>query len=426
MKIIYFHGLFLILIKLSLQDKYFEKPLTFIKYQHSTGLHPLLDNLTFHNPIFEFCLGIPKQCFNASVDTGTSFSWFIGKELSSLFNNTFDYNGSSSLTTLPTNMSILLEGGTFIGNYMKDIPTPFMNENEIKSKFVIGVMTQTDLDKKIIYTDANIGIMKNLSQGNRHGEETTSYLDYLVYNQAIDKRVFSIEINKDFNGGLITFGDKQYSENIEYCSCKDTTYPYSWDCMLKQVIYKNESLLASKDERVFIDTQSRYITIPFESGHYILNKIVEEFKDNCKIDGDSMYDYLVCDKKNFDVNKIESLKIEIGNIMMEIKLKELFTYSEKKDCYISLMVISKHNINHWSIGIPQLNNKVIIFDVDEQRIGIIDRNKHNKKNYSSFFTIFGIIVGIIIIIVVGLFIRRKYMLSKTQESKIDFNLLNEK
>ena len=410
-------------IQTTYTSSYFSAPLSFHQYNYSTGMNPLLENISFLNPTFEFCLGTPKQCVQATIDTGTSFSWFMGSELSHIFNHTFHYNESSSITVLPGVMSVLIEGGVCLGSYAKDIPSPIENIDDVDSKFVFGLMTQSDIDKRVLNKDASIGVMKNISQHYRHREETTSYLEYLKHNNIIDKRVFSIEIEKEFKGGEIVFGEKNYKAQIDFCSSKDEEFQFSWVCSLKNVIYKNESLSAAKDEKVFFDTQNRLITAPYESGNYIFKKIIENYKAECQIMEDATYNYITCNK-GFDISKIEKLKLEIGRIIMNINLSSLFVYKEQEQIYISLLVLTKHDRNHWSIGLPLFENKVFVFDLDNQRVGMIDK-AIVIKGTKGIFKVLGVIIIIIILVIGFLFLRRRYVLSKSKESKIDFDLMKE-
>ena len=109
---------------------------------------------------------------------------------------------------------------------------------------------------------------------------------------------------------------------------------------------------------------------------------------------------------------------------MNINLSSLFVYKEQEQIYISLLVLTKHDRNHWSIGLPLFENKVFVFDLDNQRVGMIDK-AIVIKGTKGIFKVLGVIIIIIILVIGLLFLRRRYVLSKSKESKIDFDLMKE-
>lgn len=408
----------LLIIGLSLaREQFIEFPLTFRKYKHIIQNSPILDGIEYYNPTFNFCLGMPNQCVEASLDTTSSNSWFVSSELKEFFNHTIDTNKSKTYEEVSGVTSMLFEGAILFGSISKDISTPFTEENQVVRKFVFGMLSISDLKGQIMMKDGNIGLMKALKDNNRRGNESTSYIEYLIDNKAIKHQIFSIEYFDDFKGGKITIGNNQKIKNLNSCSGVSSTFPYSWICSIKGAIYGTNELYTKDNENIFFDSLSPYITCPYEGGQFLLKNIIKGNELYCKIVNESYYDFIQCDK-NVDLSKIKDIQLNLGKFNFAIYAKEIFTYRSIFNDYISLVIASHNELNNWNIGIPGMKSKKIIFNLETSEIGIIDKKPRGMNNFFKVMIFFTILIIIAIIV---LLVRRGFNIKKS--SSLDFDLM---
>ena len=431
-------GYFLIFTTTSTQGNsvgYFEKKLSFRPYKPLSTIHGMLDKLTYLSTTFPFCIGTPPQCFEVSIDTATPSSWLPNIELHSYFNHSFDESKSTSFNKLQGVNSMLLDGSILIGSYIKELPTPF-NENAYQGNkpskgFVLGLMGVTDLQPKILHQDGVIAIMRDVSDSNRYGNETTSYLDYLWDYHAINKKMFVV----DYKSNKIVFGDNDKylsMNNKQTCDSNDKSFKYSWTCKLNEVIYDNEKIFAAEDERVFFDTLSQFIQVPYESGEYLFNKIVSANSEYCSIvQEDTGFNYIKC-LNGFDVvNHIKHIDLVLSgnNAHLVIEPCDMFYYDKDNAVYLSSLVLSKHNKNNWMVGMPAMKNKIMIFNKDDNSVSFIEGSSNKKglhhKNFGVFFDIMAVTLCVFVVLIVALYIRRKIILSKNKVQGIDFSLVSD-
>lgn len=415
---------------------YFEKQLSFRPYKPLSTIHGMLDKLTYLSTTFPFCIGTPSQCFDVSIDTASPSSWLSNSELHSYFNHTFDESKSTSFNKLQGVNSMLLDGSILIGSYIKETPTPF-NERNYKGNapskgFVLGLMSVTDLQHSILHQDGVIAIMRDVSDSNRYGNETTSYLDYLWDYNAINKKVFVV----DYKSNTIVFGDNaKYSSmnNKQTCDSNDNAFKYSWTCKLNEVVYDNEKIFAAEDERVFFDTLSQFIQVPYESGEYLFNKIVSTNSEYCSIvQEDTGFNYIKC-VNGFDVVKhIKRIDLVLSgsNARLTVEPHDMFYYDSDNNVYLSSLVLSKHNKNNWMVGMPAMKNKIMIFNKDDNSVSFIEGGNSSKKgghhkNFGMFFNTMAVTLCVFVVLIVALYIRRKIILSRNKVQGIDFSLVSD-
>ena len=407
---------------------YYEYNITFHKYEPLFHSRPILDSLNFYNPTIKFGLGTPKQYFEISVDTTTSYAWFVSNNLNNYFNNTFNYNASSTNLYIQVINTVLLEGCILTGVFMKDIPSPFLTENEIEKKFVFGLMKDTNLKNKIIYKDGNLGLMRDVPNNNRRGNESMSYMEYLIDNKAINKQIFSIEYYDNYTGGKIIFGEKYNNNNnktykINYCeNSLNKDYNNFWVCHLNYIIYNNLKLYAIDTEQILFDSLNPFIISPRESGTFLLKNMLKNNENFCEIVQEESYSFLKC-LNNFDyLNYIYPIKLNIGETNIVLFPKNLFI-NYKNEFYICLLIVDDNENENWNLGIPAFLNNIFIFNQEIKKFGILEPN----QIYYNLYYLLSFIIIILIILIILMIIRRKHIIDNLPKNiDIDFEITSNK
>ena len=402
--------------------------INFRPFKHIIQSYPTLDNITYLYPTIHFSLGIPKQYFEVSIDTSSSQSWFIGEELKNYFNHTFNYNSSLTNIKIQSMNSVLLEGFFLLGNFMKDLPSPINDNNENKNinftKFTFTIITESDLSSKIIFKDGNIGILKKIPENNKRGNETLCYLDYLFKNKIIKNQVFSIEYYDNLKGGEIIFGEKYNEKNYEinYCYGDNINSETSWECLINGITYEKDRLIGLKHEKIYFDSLCPFIIAPYESGDYLLKKMLFKNEKDCLIKNEDIYDIFVCNKTFDYKNKIHNIHIKIENINLILYPQDIFINNYNNEYLISNLIVTKRDPENWILGIPAFKNNIFVFNRDKLSIGLVKI----KSYIYIFFYILSLIFGIIVFLFILLIVRRKYLINTmTKNTQIDFNLMKE-
>ena len=211
----------------------------------------------------------------------------------------------------------------------------------------------------------------------------------LIDNLYLNNIIHSKEIYlKSYPVSHINFAvDISKSEKKKYTFCDITDrddlskkYRESFVCEYTHLLldndYFNESILING--RVIFDTTSNYIIIPFD---YIdmFYEIWALNKSKCnEYDDEKNETILYC---NFDVKDLKSLKnltFVFDGFGYEIKSEELFVKMNDNN-YVSLVRFRNENNNIWTMGFPFFKKYDILFDYENERVGI-KKNTDDIKN----------------------------------------------
>lgn len=384
----------------------------------SVSIHDYLHQII---PTFEFCVSEPKQCFPIALDNTIYQTWIPSNELSQYFNNTYTKT-INEIETHSDGSTALLDNAFVSGYFAKTKVSPYKNDpNGNEPLFLIAYMKEGTIHRKIPFYSGKMGLLKF----SPHLEDNTNYLYFLKANGLIDKQVFAIEI-KDFKQGNIVIGEdteKYNSNNVGYCEMPKNHYQLSWTCKLSHIIYGNMTLeiTSEKGEFVMIETLRQTIQAPIDNGEYILQQIVKKSNDMCSIIKEGRIMYLTCDEK-YNIEKIDNILLKSGNFELKLFANDFFEFSGEQNKYISKLVVDMNEKEVWNVGVVGMNNKMIIFDKEDDKIGIIELKRKKIKKINLFWICFGIgFIIIVIIIFLSLFIRRSRL--RKSAAKIDFTLM---
>ena len=308
----------------------------------------------------------------------------------------------------------------FNGQIIKDFPFTLLldntgfNNQEIQGEFGLGI----DKDNK------------------------NDLVENLLFNQIITKRKLILEISKDLQTVNINLDSEVISNEFKYCNLSkkddlDIKYNEAWISDLSHIIniedenvqLNSASILENSDPveaRAVFDTRQKNLIFP---SNYLgnFNNIFDLKK--CKIISDKSLDekYFQCDKDNI-ISKKKSIYFIIDGYGLNFKVEELFEDDGKYKNSIIRFSDSLNKSRLFIFGIPFFQKYNILFDYDNQSIGLkgegiydftkeysqwVQKNKivkiekvgSNNKNENinykeQILKISGIIIGVCIIICV--------------------------
>lgn len=418
---------FLLFISLSYQSDIvsFDISFTYFNITNKGVAVSAHDNLTEIFPVFPFCITPSKQCFNISLDNTIYQTWIPGQLLSKFFNKTYIPHPTDNVVSTTKSSTGLLDSNYVGGMFVKAEVSPYKSNNS----FVFALMNEGNLYQKIEYINGKMGILR-LSAVTKDFDEPVSYLDYLVKNNIISHSKFSIQYNEDLTKGEIIFGKlDEDKDNTNFCSLSKERYQLSWSCALSNVIISNYSIEVSGDknggEFVSFETLSQNIYAPYESGEYILKRLIEKNKDDCYIKNEGLNKFIVCNN-TADISNFDKI-ILASKEGMEYPLypEDIFDYDKNNKIYISRLIVIGNEKNLWKIGIPGFKGKRIAFNQEDERIEFYENSTHSNNIYKEIFNNYYVFIGIIFVVVVLILIilfciRRSRLRAKNE---VNFTLM---
>ena len=351
--------------------------------------------------IAPFGLGTPVNFAPLQIDTTTYKIW-----VSSVKNKqnptVFNYNIKDSETGEESGEwdTVIDEEGTISGNVLYD--KAYLGNFEIDHfKFIEAVEFEDDFHD---FKNGKLGL------GNCHyaekGDLEFCLLQRLKDSGSIDRRIFSIREYSDTHGELV-IGDvtsvskeKDYPllsliDKDGYADIEDDEFKMGWLTKISHVIFSNSS---SKDnlKKIFknnihieeglasFDSSCHYIEAPYSYINEFEDKMFKEYYPNAcrKVNNDGVYMFL-CDKKRFEEvrnsNKDLSFIIIMDGNGFEIPMDFLFEQTREND-YEFFVHFKDYEQNVWNLGHPFFHHYTVIFDQDNQEIGVDGEKIYSLKD----------------------------------------------
>ena len=225
----------------------------------------------------------------------------------------------------------------------------------------------------------------------------------LKENGSIERRIFSLRELSDTHGELVigdvTPNSKEndypllsvIKEN-EYEDIEDDEFKMSWITRMSHVlIHDNNDNVKNIFQNniniegfVSFDSSSHFIEAPYYYIDSFQEKIFDKyFLNYCrKVNEDNTYMFL-CNKEKFDTIKEKSKELNLVFVMdgngFEIPLEFLFEQTREND-YEFFVHFKDFEQNIWNLGHPFFHYFTIIFDQDNQEIGIDGKNIYFLKD----------------------------------------------
>lgn len=347
-------------------------------------------------------LGTPVNFAPLQIDT-TSYKSWVSSVKNKQNPSVFNYNVKESETGEESGEwdTVVDEEGTISGNVLYD--KAYLGKFEIDHfKFIEAVEFEDDFHD---FRNGKLGL------GNCHyadkGELEYCLLQRLKDNGSIDRRIFSIREYSDTHGELV-IGDvtsvskeKDYPllsliDKDGYDDIEDDEFKMGWITKISHVIFRNNSSSDNNLKKIFknniyiedglasFDSSSHYIEAPYSYINEFEEKMFEQYYPNVcrKVNDDGTYMFL-CDKKRFEeirnINKDLTFIIVMDGNGFEIPMDFLFEQTRQND-YEFFVHFKDYKQNIWNLGHPFFHHYTIIFDQDNQEIGVDGEKIYSLKD----------------------------------------------
>ena len=326
--------------------------------------------------VADIYLGTPSQKFEVQIDTAQRVSWVPSIDCTNCANDT-KYNDLESSTAQDKNETYNIgdEDGDITGVLTYD-SLRLGNLNSTGFAFVRANKLEQPFNDHIT---GKLG----LSLGNRQGNKF-NVLSNLKANGLINRQVFAIDgINSKLYLGEVPSEVNQFPNKYNICNATitdglDDEYRDGWICELTHIFVGKNKVFNQTFEingRALLDSAYEYISAPKVFMPYFkIDFILRNFNDTCNetVIGDETT--FVC-PKNIESSSDNELYFLFGGYGLRVAANDLFSKEGKNYIFNIRFSEEKHNI--WTIGLPLLNNYLVVYDSDNRIIGFHGNDKVN-------------------------------------------------
>ena len=342
--------------------------------------------------------GTPVNFVPLQIETTSYKSWIISSSLNQKSSLVFSYDKTSSKTSEETNDwdTVVDQVGTISGNILYD--KLHLDKFEIDHyKFIEAIEFEN-------FEDYKIG---KLGLGNCHyadlKDKEYCFLQRLKENGSIDRRVFSLRELSDTHAELVLGDITELSKENDYPLLKvidqskyedieDVEFKMSWITKISHVLIHDNQINVKKifENNIYIggyvsfDSSCHYIEAPYSYIDIFQEQLFDKYFFNyCrKVNEESTYMFL-CNKDKFEQIKNKIKELNLVFVMdengFEIPLEFLFEQT-KEDNYEFFVHFKDFEQNIWNLGHPFFHFFTMIFDQDNQEIGIDGKNIYYLKD----------------------------------------------
>ena len=332
--------------------------------------------------------GTPVNFIPLQIETTSYKSWVLSSTLHKKNSQTFSYDKTASTTSEEPGDwdTVVDQAGTISGNILYD--KLYFDKFEINHyKFIEAVEFEN-------FNDYKYG---KLGLGNCHyadlDKKEFCFLERLKENGSIERRIFSLRELSDTHGELVLGDVSEISKEKDYPLLKvigkeqyedieDDEFKMSWITKISHMLIHDNNIDVKKifenniniEGLVSFDSSSHYIEAPNSYIDLFQEKLFDKyFENHCrKVYDENTYMFL-CNKKNFENMKDKIRELNLVFVLdgngFEIPLEFLFEETKEND-YEFFIHFKDFEQNIWNLGHPFFHFFTIIFDQDNQEIGI--------------------------------------------------------
>ena len=334
-------------------------------------------------------LGTPVNFAPVQVET-TSYKSWVSSVLNKKNPSIFSYNIKDSKTGEEDGGwdTVVDNEGTISGNVIYD--KAYIGKYKLDNfKFIEAVEFSENFQD---FQNGKLGL------GNCHyaddSDKEYCLIQKLKDNGSIERRIFSIRELSDTHGELV-IGDiaenskeKDYPllntiNEESYGDIEDEQFKMGWLTKISYVLFHNthEDIKSIFKNNIHLpegiasfDSSSHYIEAPYSYIDSFEEQMFDVYYDNAcrKVNKDGTYMFL-CEKERYEAlvenNKNLSLILVMNGYGFDIPMNLLFEQINEED-YEFFIHFKDFEQNIWNLGHPFFHKYTIIFDQDNQEIGI--------------------------------------------------------
>ena len=332
--------------------------------------------------------GTPVNFIPLQIETTSYKSWVLSSTLHKKNSQTFSYDKTASKTCEEPGDwdSIVDQAGTISGNILYD--NLYFDKFEINHfKFIEAVEFENFKDYKF----------GKLGLGNCHHADLDKkefcFLQRLKENGSIERRIFSLRELSDTHGEIVVGDISEISKEKDYPllsviskeqyeELEDDEFKMGWITKISHMLIHDNNIDVKKifdnniniEGLVSFDSSCHYIEAPNSYINVFQEQLFDKYFENyCrKVYDENTYMFL-CNKDKFEKMKEKIKELNLVFVMdgngFEIPLEFLFEQTKEND-YEFFVHFKDFEQNIWNLGHPFFHFFTMIFDQDNQEIGI--------------------------------------------------------
>ena len=416
-------------------------------------------------------VGTPEAEYEVQVDTSTATSWIPSSKCKNCKLAHRLYDEEDSRTSSPTDIFLEIEDedGDVQGYQTSD--NIKLGTYKLKQ---FGFVQVTEVDED--FRDHYQGKLGLGYQSHYLKDDEFNFLEKLKKHNLISKKIFSINAIND-KKGMLFIGDVPGKEYNSFCNVLtdtgdlDDMYKESWICHLSHIgIFKKSKGIFNKikyyDEveevdLVNFDSAYDYIAVPIAEKEHI-QVLLDKAHLKCreiaadpehKDKADSLRNRIreeevsiVCETNMDELEEKDlALSFVLQGYSYSLPLEQLFVKGKKENEMEMLIKYIDDNDAIWTFGYPFMNQFLMIFNMEENHVGIkklkktalpiININNKDWEKYSveekssstcSTYKTIGIITLVIVVIAIIFFIYHAIRKKNLDSGKNGINFENNK
>ena len=393
-------------------------------------------------------VGTPEEEYELQVDTSTATTWIASEDCKNCFLAHRLYEEQYSRTSSPTDKYIKIEDedGNVEGYQISD--NIKLGGYKLKQ---FGFVQVTKIDDN--FRDHHQGKLGLGYRSHYLKDDEFNFLEKLKNNNLIVKKIFTINAINE-RKGMLFIGDTPGKEYNTYCNVTtdtdelDEMYKESWVCHLTHIgIFELEKGIPDKikyydeienNNLVNFDSAYDYIAVPISEKQHI-QKLLDEADLDCR---ETKKNKTFSTKDQSLRNRIRereitilckttpgelkhqniSLSFVLGTYTYSLPLYSLFNEEPNYNNEMEMVIkIIEDPSAIWTFGYPFMNQFLMIFNMEENHVGIkklrktqlpivlitdeIPTNKNEENsNSSSGFKTFGYFILVVVLLAAAFFI----------------------
>ena len=374
-----------------------------------------------------FSMGEPQQKIEAEINFQNS-SFFMSSKYSNSIKSTYNLSSSQTFAIISNNISI----NNFEEGYIAEDNFYFYSD--------LNCQTTKKYDSiPVVFPQSeNLTLLPKIGLQIENKNKSLNFINILKYKNITNNYYWTIKFN-NLNEGLIIIGDlphiydrKNYQENkLEFTNTHSIKNKLYWGINIPSIKFNkltiNDNMIGKIEPKILeIFGSYEYITsiekLFFQN--YFDKQICMRIWDI--IEGIDVFRF-VCEKDKFNKSDINGFPpLTLANIDLnysfEFTGEELF---QEKDEKIIFQVVAKsgRTDGEWILGRIFLLKYQIIFDNENNLVGIYKLNnenikKENNQNKRNLYIVLIIVLIIILLILIVIFIYSKKDICKIRKKRI--------